>query len=371
VRRIVVLAAGAGVLVIGAAILFVLYVGGSFEPSLGSQLRKVEQGTRAGWYLGPRFDGLRLTDVEPAKGDLVATFGYGDCHRIGTKWNPFSGTSCGFPLLVQTWGIEEGGSVSRDLVPTLPDGTCARLRLRGVPAVVGSTSVVLYTGREAVALVGPPELVEGAVAALRPAGRRGASTLPQPTTHPDALLADCHATHAPFEQLHVRIRRLLRTSKLPLVSAGAWFRDAQLIAAEGHPGGVSLEYVSCGAHAEFDQCRNPLSILVQPARPQLVAADLRGASCERFRLSAAPGVVWHNRTSAGDEGGIYLFTGRAVVAAAHDLALESVDMGRVRLVAKALRPVEGTTLPAPAYDTTRLFALCAKTSTDQAAATTG
>jgi hypothetical protein len=352
----------AGVLVAIAAILFALYVRGTFEPSLGSQLRKVERGAQTGWYLGPRFHELRLTDVEPAKAERVATFGYGDCRRVGTKWNPFSPTSCGFPLLVQTWRIS-GPTVGPDFVPTLPDGTCSRLRLRGVPAAAGPTGVVLYTDGEAVALLGPPELVKGAVAALRPAGRSGTATLPQPTNNAAAALADCSSKWHPFEPLQARIRRLLRASKLPLVSAGAWFRDAQLVGADEAAGAVSLDYESCGAHADFDQCKNSLLIVSEPAHPRLVAGDLRGASCERFSLSAAPGVVWHNPTSSSDEAGIYLFTGHAVLAAAHDFTLENVNMGRVRAAAKALRPLDRTTLPAPAYDAARLLGLCGKTKT--------
>jgi hypothetical protein len=362
VRRIVLLASVAGALVIAAAIVFVLYVGGTFEPSLASQLRKVEGGAQPGWYLGASLDGLRLTDVEPASGDRVATFGYGECHRVGTKWNPFSATSCGFPLVVQTWRIQ-GATVSPFYVPTLADGTCARLTLHGVPAAVGPTGVVLYTGGEAVALIGPPDIVEGAAAALRPVGGRRAAALPRPTTDIRTALADCTSARDPFEPLSVRIRRLLHTSKLPLVTAGPWFRDAQLLGVEEGAGTISLDYMSCGAHADFNRCDNSLSIVVGATRLSLVATDLRGADCERFSVGGAPAVVWHKLTTSGDEAGIYVFSGPTVVTAAYDLTLESVSMSRVRLAAKALRPVGGATLPAPAYDAARLLGLCAKTTT--------
>jgi len=361
VRRVVVLASVAGALTAVAAILLALYVGGTFEPSLGSQLRKVERGAQPGWYLGPSFEGLKLTDVEPAAGDRVASFGYGDCHRVGTKWNPFSATSCGFPLLVQTWRLE-GDTVGQYYIPILAGGTCARLTLHGVPAALGSTSVVLFTGDEVVALIGPPELLGAAAAALRPAGGGRAPALPRPTSDAGSALASCTSVRNPFMPLSARIRRLQRTSKLPLVTAGPWFRDAQLIGVEEDGGTVSFDYESCGAHADFDMCDNSLSIMVGPAQPQLVAGDLRGADCERFALGAAPGVVWHKQTSSGDEAGIYLFSGHALVAAAYELVLESVDMGRVRSVAKVLEPVDATALPAPDYDAGRLLALCARTT---------
>jgi hypothetical protein len=288
----------------------------------------------------------------------VATFGYGDCHRVGTKWNPFSGTTCGFPLLVQTWLVQ--GSLGSAFIPTLPDGTCSRLTLRGVPAAAGSIGVVLYTGGEAVALLGRPELVRDAVAALRPAGRKGGRTLPRPTTQAAAALAQCTSKSYPFQPLRARIGQLVAIG-LPLVTVGDWFRDAQLMEADAYAGAVSLDYQSCRAHADFDACTDSLSILSQPVSPRLVADDLRGASCERFSLSAAPAVMWHKRSPSGDESGIYVFTGYAVVSAAHDFTLESLNMGRVRAVAKLLRPLGRPVLPAPSYDAARLLRLCATT----------
>lgn len=357
-RRIVVLAALVGVTL--AAVLYVLRVDGTFSPSLSSQLGKVERGLRPGWYLGSQFDGLKLTDVESTDLYRIAAFGYGDCHRFGSKWNPFAATSCGFPLVVQTWWID--GTLGPSYIPSLPDGTCSRLTLRGVPAAAGTTSVVIYTADEAIALIGPPESLRDAVAALRPAGRSGAGDLPAASSDASAALTNCTSKWDPFAPPPERMMRFMRTSKLPLVTAGAWLRDSQLLGATEHAGTFSLDYVSCNPrHDDFDQCNDTFSIIVGPAQPGLVASDLRGATCERFFLSAAPGVIWHNPTSRGDEAGIYLFTGHATVSAAHDLALNSVDMSLEHAVAKALRPFGTRRMPAPDYDTARLFRLCATT----------
>ena len=357
-RRIVVLGALAGVIV--AAVLYVLHVEGTFSPSLGSQLGKVERGVRPGWYLGPQFAGLRLTDVEPGNLYRVAAFGYGECHRFGSKWNPFAAVSCGFPLLVQTWWID--GTLGPSYIPTLPDGTCSRLTLRGVPAAAGTSTVVLYTADEAIALTGPPELLRDAVSALRPAGWSGGRALPAPTSAASAALAGCTSSWDPFTPLRDRMTHFTRTSRLPLVTAGAWLRDSQLLGASMHGSTFSLDYLSCSpGNDDFDRCTETFSIVVGPSQPRLVASDLRGASCERFSVSAVPGVIWHTSTSRGDEAGIYLFTGHATISAAHDLALDSVDMGLERAVARALRPFGTTKLPAPAYDTASLLGLCART----------
>jgi len=229
--------------------------------------------------------------------------------------------------------------------------------------VLGATGVTLFTGDEVVALVGPPELVGAAAVALRRPGGSRAAALPPPTTGARSALASCAAARNAFRPLSVRIRQLRRASRLPLVTAGRWFRDAQLIGADEDGGTVSLDYESCGAHADFNTCDDRLSIVVGPAQPQLVASDLRGADCERFSLAGAPGVIWHKRIDAGDEAGIYVFSDHALVAAADQLVLESVDMRFVRLAAKALKPADAETLPAPAYNAAHLLALCAKTTT--------
>src|SRR5947207_1118876 len=111
-------------------------------------------------------------------------------------------------------------------------GTCARTTLRGVPAAVGTDGVVLYTGAEAIGVLGPAELVRRAVAALRPVAPGAPSVLPAPNTQPRAALADCRSVPGPFEPVTGRLRRLLKSSGLPLVTAGTWFQDAQLTNAE-------------------------------------------------------------------------------------------------------------------------------------------
>ena len=352
------------VLILGAAaaVGFVLYQSGTFAPSVHDQLKKLSKGSQAAWYLGERFGDLKLTGAATGKARRIAALGYGSCRRVGSRWNPFGTTSCGYPLLVQTWRLDAGTPLNAAFVPTLGDGTCARTTLRGVPAAVGGDGVVLYTGAQAIGVLGPPELVGRAVQALRPVGHPVPTALPAPSTQPRATLADCAPAATPFEPLTVQLKRLLRASGLPLVGAGAWFEDGQLTSAEHDGRAVAIDYESCRLGSPLGSCSRVLSVSIEPVNRAIVASDLRGARCRRFTVGGAPGVAWNNQLTSGDAAGLYLFTGGAAVATARDFTLEHVGAGKLDRAVQALRPLEARTLPKPTFDTAGLLALCAKTS---------
>jgi len=361
-RRLVIRTVALGLAVGVAAVFVVLRQTGAFDPSVHDQLKKISKGSQPAWYLGERLGDLTLTGAATGKARRVAAFGYGSCHRVGSRWNPFGITSCGYPLLVQTWRLDQGTPLRAEFVPTLADGTCARTTLRGVPAGVGADGVVLYTGAQAIGVLGPPDLVGRAVQGLRPAGRPEPTVLPAPSTQPRAALADCVPAASPFEPLSVRLERLLRRSGLPLVGAGAWFEDGQLTSAEHAGRGVAVDYESCRLGSTLGRCSHVLSVSIEPVNRAIVTSDLRGASCRRFALGGAPGVVWNNQLPSGDAAGLYLFTGGATIATARDFTLEHVGAGRLDRAVQALRPLEAQTLPKPTFDVAGLLGLCAKTS---------
>jgi hypothetical protein len=354
------------VLILAAAGYLDLRHAGVFSPSAHAQLKslaKSSQSSEPAWYAGDTLGTLQATGAAGGDARRIAAIGYGDCHRVGQRWDPFATSTCGFPLLVQTWRLDQGTQVNSDFIPTLGDGTCARTTLRGVPAAISTDGVVLYTGSEAIGVLGPPELVGRAVQQLRRVGSDSpGGSLPAPNTQPGAALAQCRRATRPFEPLSARIERLLRTSSLPLVGAGTWFEDGRLTSAEQAASTVSLDYESCRLDASLGSCANVLSVNVQPLDKADVSADLRGARCKRFTLGGAPGVTWNNQTDAGDAAGLYLFTGGATVATARDFTLEHVGAGKLDRAVRALRPLEGTTLPKPTYDAAALVALCAKTT---------
>jgi hypothetical protein len=349
------------VLVGVAAILLVLRQTGAFSASVSDNLKKVSKGSDPAWYAGDSVAGLKLEHVAVSKGRRVASFGYGTCHRHGSKWNPFTTSDCGYPLLLQTWRVDAGSSVSTDFIPTYDDGTCGKLTLRGVPAAAGTDGVVLYSGAEAIAVLGPGDLVRQAVAALRRVGG-SPGDLPKPTTLARSSLQSCNPARRPFESVTARIRRLLRSSGLPLVSAGSWFEDGQLTNAEQVGKALTLEYESCRTGSPLANCAAVLSITVEPVNPTAVRADLSGAKCSRFTTAGAPGVYWNNQLPSGDTAGLYLFTGSAQVSMGKEFTLEHVGTGKLKQAASLLRPLDASTLPRPRYDAAKLIALCAKTS---------
>jgi hypothetical protein len=361
-RKLAIQAGIVVVVVAGAAIALVLWHSGVFKSSVSDGLKKVSKGTDPAWYAGDSVGGLKLTHVATSKGRRVAAFGYGSCHRHGSTWNPFATHSCGYPLLIQTWRLDPGADLSTDFVATYEDGTCGKLSARGVPASAGTSGVILYSGDEAIALLGPGNLIQPAVAALRRAGGGDTEALPKPTTRVEGTLGNCGPARQPFESVQNRIRRLLQKANLPLVTAGTWFRDGQLTNAELVGKALTLEYESCRTGSQPGQCAGVLSITVQPYAPTTVQSDLRGATCSRFTTGGAPGVYWNNSLPSGDSAGLYLFTGGALVSMGRELTLENVDTGKIKNAVKALRPLDAAALPKPSYDAAALVALCAKTS---------
>jgi len=330
---------------------------GVFDASLSSNLKKVERAKGApAWWLGRSFAGLQLTRVLPAGGDRVAAFGYGSCHRHGSRLDPFTAPRCGYPLWIAVTGRRY--ALASDDVPKLLDGTCARLRVRGVPAAVGTDGVVAYSGDEELAVLGPPDLVGRALAALRPVS--GSASFRPPTLDVSPL-DDCDPARSPFEPIASRLARLSSRLHLPTVDAGQWFDDGERVNAEAAGSVLVLEYSSCGSGTTNGDCGEVLSISSEPFDAATVGANLAGASCERTTVAGAPAVIWDSNVNGASAAGVLVFTDHATISLANQLNLYPIDKKGLRRVARALRPVApATTLPAPAYDVQKLLRRCAK-----------
>ena len=235
---------------------------GVFDASMSSSLKKVEHATGApAWWLGRSFAGLKLTRVVPAGGDRVAEFGYGSCHRHGSRLDPFNAPRCGYPLWIAVTSRKY--TLTSDDVPKLLDSTCARIRVRGVPAAVATDGVVVYTGDQEVTVLGPPDLVGRALAALRPV--TGSASFRPPTLDVSPL-DDCNKAKSPFEPIGKRLALLSSRLHLPTLSAGDWFDDGQRINAEAAGSVLVLEYASCGSGDDERRLRGGALDLERAAR---------------------------------------------------------------------------------------------------------
>ena len=345
------------VVLVGVAAFWTASRLGVFDASMSSDLKKVEHANGApAWWLGRSFAGLKLTRVVPAGGDRVAGFGYGSCRSHGSRLNPFDAPRCGYPLWIEV--SKRQYALSADDVPKQLDGTCARIRARGVPAAVGTDGVVLYSGDQAIAVLGPPELVGRALAALRPVA--GSASLRRPTLAV-APLGDCAAPKSPFEPVDSRLARLGSKLRLPIVSAGPWFNDGQRVNAEAAGSALVLEYASCGAGSGVD-CGEVLSISSEPFDAHTIGSELEGADCEQTKVAGAPAVIWSADSRGASAAGVIVFTDRATISLGNELNLYPIDLKGLRRVTQALRPVaaSATTLPAPSYDVQALLRHCAK-----------
>jgi len=345
------------VVVVGIAAFWTASRLGVFAPSMSSSLKKVErsQGEPA-WWVGRSFAGLRLTRVMTAGGDRVAAFGYGACHRHGSRLDPFTAPRCGYPLWIAATARKY--SLTSDDVPKLLDGTCAKIRVRGAPAAVGTDGVVVYTGDQQLTVVGPPDLVGRALAALRPAN--GSASFRPPTLDVSPL-DDCNKAKLPFQSIASRLARLSSTLRLPTLGVGQWFDDGQRINAEAAGSVLVLEYSSCGSGTTNADCGEVLSISSEPFGAAPVAADLTGANCERTTVAGVPAVIWDANSRGASAAGVLVFTDHATISLANQLNLYPIDRKGLRRVTEALRPVApATTLPAPTYDVQALLRHCAK-----------
>jgi len=330
---------------------------GVFAASMSSDLKKVERANGApAWWVGRSFAGLQLTRVVPAGGNRVAAFGYGTCHRHGSRLDPFTAPRCGYPLWIQVTNRQY--SLSSDDVPKQLDGTCARIRVRGAPAAVGTDGVVIYSGDQQIAVLGPPELVGRALVALRPV--QGSASLRGPTLDVSPL-ADCVASKGSFASVSSRLAGLAAKLHLPVVSAGPWFNDGQRINAEADGAALVLEYSSCGTDTANGDCGEVLSISSEPFDAGAIGSELQGANCERTTVAGAPAVIWSANAGGASTAGVIVFTDHATISLANQLNLYPIDQKGLRRVAQALRPVTpATTLPAPSYDVAKLLGHCAK-----------
>ncbi len=330
---------------------------GVFDASMSSNLKKVEhaQGGPA-WWLGRSFGGLKLTRVVSAGGERVAEFGYGSCHNHGSRLDPFTAPRCGYPLWIAVTNRQY--SLSSDDVPKLVDGSCARMRIRGAPAAVGTDGVVVYSGDQQLAVLGPPELVGRALAALRPVS--GSASF-RPATLDVSTLDDCNPAKSPFEPLGSRLARLSSRLRLPTVDAGQWFDDGQRVNAESTGSALVLEYSSCGSGTTNGDCGEVLSISSEPFDAGTVATDLAGATCEQATVAGVPAVIWDANSRGASAAGVIVFTDHATISLANQLNLYPIDKKGLRRVVQALRPVApAKTLAPPAFDVQKLLAHCAK-----------
>ncbi len=330
---------------------------GVFDASMSSSLKQVlrSQGEPA-WWVGRSFAGLKLTRVMPAGGDRVAAFGYGSCHRHGSRLDPFTAPRCGYRLWIAA--TTRKYSLTSNDVPKLLDSTCARIRVHGVPAAVGTDGVVVYTGDQQLTVVGPPDLVGHALTALRPAN--GSASFRPPTLDVSPL-DDCNQARLPFQSIDSRLARLSSRLHLPTLDAGEWFDDGQRINAEAAGSVLVLEYSSCGTGTTNADCGEVLSISSEPFDAKSVVADLTGANCERTTVASVPTVIWNATWRGASAAGVIVFTDHATISLANQLNLYPIDRKGLRRVTQALRPVApATRLPAPTYDVQALLRHCAK-----------
>ncbi len=345
------------VVLAGAALFWTASRLGVFAASMSSNLKKVEHANGApAWWLGRSFDGLQLTRVVPAGGDRVADFGYGPCHSHGSRLNPFNAPRCGYPLWIQV--RTRRYALSSDDVPKQLDGTCARIRVRGVPAAVGTDGVVVYSGDQAIAVLGPPELVGRALAALRPVS--GGAALRPPTLGVSPL-AGCVRSKNPFEPVSSRLARLSSKLHVPVLTAGPWFNDGQRVNAEAAGSALVLQYSSCGTGATDGDCGEVLSISSEPLDAGAIGSELQGADCERTTAAGAPAVIWNADSRGASAAGVIVFADHATISLANELNLYPIGRKSLRRVTQTLRPAAPTTtLPAPSYDVKALLRRCAK-----------
>jgi hypothetical protein len=330
---------------------------GVFDASMSSDLKTVQHASGGpAWWLGRSFAGLQLTKVVPAGGTRVADFGYGSCHRHGSRLDPFTAPRCGYPLWIEVTNRQY--SLSSDDVPKQLDGTCARIRVHGAPAAVGTDGVVVYSGDQQIAVLGPPDLVGRALAALGPV--QGSASLRPPTLDVSPL-ADCVPAKSSFASVNARLAGLSAKLHVPIVSAGTWFNDGQRINAEADGAALVLEYASCGTGTTNGDCGEVLSISSEPFSGGAIASELQGADCTRTTVAGVPAVIWSANSAGASTAGVIVFTDHSTISLANQLNLYPIDQKGLQRVAQALRPVApATSLPAPGYDVSPLLAHCAK-----------
>jgi len=330
---------------------------GLFDASMSSNLKSVEHAKgEPAWWVGPSFAGLKLTRVSPAGGDRVADFGYGSCHRHGSRLDPFNAPRCGYPLWISV--VNQQYALSSDDIPKLLDGTCARTDVRGIPAAAGTDGVVIYSGDQTISVLGPPDLVGRALATLHSV-RPGAS-LRKPTLDVSSL-SNCVPANAPFRPVSTRLARLSSQLRLPVLSVGSWFDDGQKINAEAAGSALVLEYASCGTGAAHGDCGEVLSISSEPYNPGSIGDNLAGADCEQTTVAGVPAVIWNANSRGASASGVMVFTDHATISLANQLNLYPVSAKSLRRVTQSLRPVApATKLPAPTYDVQALLRHCAK-----------
>lgn len=326
-----------------------------FAPSLSEQISSIEQ-SDGSWWLGEAFEGLPITMAEPGGGDRVNDIGYGTCERFGNKLDPFASTRCGYPLLLQV--RKRRYDIALDELPKQLDGNCAKTTVHGAPVVVAPGGAILYTADLAIAVLGRPEQVGRALAAVRPVN--GARRFVPPSPGVDAL-DNCAEIARPFAPLAQRLAALRTKPGLPLVWVGDWYAGGRLTGAEGTGRTAVLTYTSCGRSSSLGSCLETLSLASERADPVAIHSTLDGATCRTFKVGGASGVAWTKELAGETGAGVYVFSGDAAISLANDITLEKIPISRVVAVARLVKPLPpATRLPAPTYDAKRLVAACAE-----------
>jgi hypothetical protein len=324
------------------------------SPELAEDLERIERESEAPIYwLGPSFEGLRLTHTEGARPELArgpsterapgvpgpppapapgAFFVYGECNGEGDGEN----YHCTGPQVqLQHWPI---ASPSR-----YPDHfSCTRLTIRGVPAAQFS-GFELYTGQSIIRIHAPTQAqVRRAAAALRPLdGSAGpGQPLPPPAIDVDGALKRCA-----LGSLDAKLEELRESAQIPLLWAGPRFEGLPLFRAEGDGRLARFMYGGCKTPEVAGSCWPALTIEVTPVadrRPSGWRAVRKwGMRCDRLRIRGAEAALL---PSAHE---LFVFTGPVTVV------LQGPDLTLLRRAADALQPFDGAAplrelLPPPA-----------------------
>jgi hypothetical protein len=312
------------------------------SPELAEDLERIERESEAPIYwLGPSFEGLRLTHAEGARPELArgpsrdrapgvpgpppapapgAWFVYGECNAEGDGEN----YHCAGPQVqLQHWPI---ASPSR-----YPDHfSCTRMTIRGVPAAQFS-GFEIYTGQSLIRIHAPTQAqVRRAAAALRPLdGSVGpGEPLPPPAIDVDKALERCA-----LDSLDAKLEELRENAQIPLLWAGRRFEELPLFRAEGNGRFARFMYGGCKTPEVAGSCWPALTIEMTPVadhRPAGWRFVRKGAMrCDLLRVRGAEAALLRYAHE------LVVFTGAAAVR------LQGPDLVLLRRAADALRPFDG------------------------------
>jgi hypothetical protein len=317
---------------------------GAQEQSDGSSSDLAEAVERIGresdepiYWLGPSFEGLRLTHVEGAHPELARgptpdrapgvpgpppapapgpMFVYGECNGEGAG----DSFHCRGPQVqIQHWPITSPGRYPEHF-------SCTRMTIRGAP-VAPFSGFELYTGDSLIRISAPTRAqVRRAAAALRRLdGSVGPGTpLPPPVIDVEKALERCA-----LESLDAKLEELRTSAQMPLLWVGRRFEELPLFRVEGSGRLARFMYGGCKRPEEAGSCWPALTVEVTPVadhRPAGWRAVRQGViRCHRVRIRGAEAALL---PSAHE---LVVFTGSAAVR------LHGPDLRLLRRAADALR----------------------------------